>query len=259
MKRILTGFTLFLISTSIIMAQPPREGGGPGEPGGPRGQGEFGGRGRGFGGPGGPGGQGGGGVEESVTRMMSLDKDSDGKLSEEELKDTRLSSLMSRADANQDKFVTKEELTQLLTKEAEARGDRPFGEGGPGGPGGPGGRGGRGFGMTRPGIVLPEFLIEQIQATKEQRDALAKLQATVDEELKKILTDEQRQMLAEPPRGPRGGEGRPPEGFEGGRGGRPEGGPGGYGRRPEGDQPPPPPPPRAEGDQPPPPPPPRPE
>ena len=68
----------------------------------------------------------------------------------------------------------------------------------------------------RPGIVLPEFLIEQLQATEEQRQALAKLQATVDAELAKILAKEQLEQLKQmgpgQPREGRGPEGRGPEG-----------------------------------------------
>lgn len=69
-----------------------------------------------------------------------------------------------------------------------------------------GGQGqGRGMGfMMRPGIILPEPLIDQLQATPEQRAAIAKLQATVDAELAKILSPMQLQALQQMGRGPQG-------------------------------------------------------
>lgn len=301
MKRTIKSIALLglLSAATTGVAQPPRGGGR------------------------GPGGEGaGGGVEQSVSRMMAFDKNNDGKLSVEELGDTRLKSLMERADADKDSFVTKDELTQMLTKEAESNpegmrggGRGPGGRGpggpefgrrpgpedgrgpggpefgrGPGGPGGPeGGRGpggpefgrglggpegGRGPGMrgpegefgrggpvggefggrgpgdrgpgaVKPGTVLPEFLVEVLQLDESQKASLAKLQATVDAELAKILTSSQQEQLKQMPQrgGPMGGPGREggrPEGD--GRGpGRPEGDrPEGQGRRPE----------RPEGDRP---------
>ncbi len=203
-----------ITTASMTFAQPPRDAG----PGG---------RGRG------PGGEGGGGVEESVTRLMAFDKNNDGKLSSDEIGDTRLKSLMERADANKDSVVTKEELTQLLNKEAQSRPDGGpggrgpeggMGRGGRGGPeGGPGGPGGRGPGDQgpmgmRPGTVLPPFLVEQLKLNDTQKISIAKLQATVDAELAKILTAEQQEQMKQMAQGFRGGregEGRGP--------GRPEG------------------------------------
>lgn len=206
-------------------------------------------------GPGGRGGRGPGGgegvnVQESVERLMNFDKNKDGKLTSDELSDTRLASLLERADANKDKAVTREELTQLLTRESQGRqggeeGRGPGGEGrgrefggGRGGDfgGGRGGEFGRGRGpMMRPGQIMPEFMLEQLQPSEEQRNLLAKLQAHVDAELAKILTASQRETLQQMSQGPRG-ERAPAEGPEGG----PEfrRGPGGEGR---GDRP------RAEG------------
>src|SRR5262245_41225389 len=81
-----------------------------------------------------------------VTRMMAFNKKKDGKLTKDEVTDTRLKRLFDEADANKDGVVTKEELMALAVKlEAE---DGPGGQaarggpgGGPVGPGGPGGRG----------------------------------------------------------------------------------------------------------------------
>jgi hypothetical protein len=95
----------------------------------------------------------------------------------------------------------------------------------------------------KPGTVLPEFLVEVLKLDEAQKVSLAKLQATVDAELAKILTSAQQEQLKQmPPRGgPMGGPGREggrPEGVGRGPGrpesGRPEGGGRGPGR-PEGE------------------------
>ena len=91
---------------------------------------------------GGPGGKGGktATVEEMVARLMAFDKNGDGKLTKEELTDTRLHAMFDRADANMDGVVTKEELTSLLTKEAARWRTAAADRGDKGGKGGPGGK-----------------------------------------------------------------------------------------------------------------------
>lgn len=190
--------------------------------------------------PGGQGGQGGNSVEAAVTRLMAYDVNKDGKLSKDEVTDTRLQSLFQRADADHDGIVTKQELTALFTKEAEATrggpggpgGRGPGGPGGPGagpggpggppdGPGGPGGPGGRGPGGPQPGQVLPPFLQDELNLTEAQRRDLQDLQKDVDTRLAKILTAEQMQQLRQMRgRGP-GGPGGAPGGPGGPGGGRP--------------------------------------
>ena len=71
--------------------------------------------------------------EEMVKRLMEFDKNADGKLSKEELPE-RMQGMFERADADHDGFLSKDEIKKL----AEARGAA----GGPGGPGGPGREGG---------------------------------------------------------------------------------------------------------------------
>ena len=130
------------------------------------------------------------------------------------------------------------------------------GDGGPGGPprhghgrrGGPDGLGGF--------HLLPPFVVEKLDLTKEQQKKLAKLEKETKARLYKILTPDQRKTLEEarPPRseqggpaggrrGPGAGEGGPggPGGGRGGSGGGPGGGSGGPGGPggPGGDQPPP--------------------
>ena len=215
--RLLVG-VLFICSlvlvASFTMAQPP-EGGGKGSKGSK-------------GAKGGPSGPGGGGksatVEEMVARMMTFDKNMDGKLTKDEVTDSRLQSLFERADTDMDGILTKEELTTFFTKEVaalDAQGGGP-GRGGPGGgPGGPGGGFGPG-GPPKPGQILPPFVQENLKLTDEQKKQLEDLQKDVDAKLAKILTDDQKKQLQEMrpmgPGGPGGGPGRGP------------GGPGGPGR-----------------------------
>jgi hypothetical protein len=174
-----------------------------------------------------------------VTRMMAFNKKKDGKLTKEEVTDTRLHRLFDQADANKDSVVTREELMALAAKM-----DAEFGQAGPGGAGGPGGKGGKGFGgkgekgfggkggpggpkgkggfggfgpggpgfggPPQPGKVLPNFLQEQLNLTADQRKQLNDLQKQVDSQLERILTDAQRQQLKDMrDRGP-GGFGPPP-------------------------------------------------
>jgi hypothetical protein len=188
-----------LVST-IAQAQ------GPGGPGGP---------------PGGFGGFGGGrslsksaDVDELVSKMMAFDANKDGSLTKDEVTDTRLLGLFSRADTNKDGTVTKAELTALGEKEYTAGGGG-FGGGGPGGPGGP-----PGGPMGRPGELMPPMLQQILGLSSDQKSEMAALQKEVDAKIEKILNDRQNAMFKQmKERGP-GGPG-------GGRGGR--GGPGGPG------------------------------
>jgi outer membrane protein assembly factor BamB/Spy/CpxP family protein refolding chaperone len=100
------------------------------------------------------------------------------------------------------------------------------GEGGPGdgqrpGRGRPGGFGG----PPQAGQILPTFLQDRLNLTDAQKKQVDELQKEVDGKLGKILTDDQKKQLKEPPTGgARGGFGR------GGPGGR---GPGGFGGPPQ--------------------------
>ncbi len=183
-----------------------------------------------------------------VVRMMAFNNKKDGKLTKDEVSDTRLHRLFDRADKNKDGVVTKEELI-AVAKEMDAEMGDEGGRGGPGGrgkgkrgkfgtpdddngpppggpggrgPGGPGGFGGRGpGGPPRPAQVLPPFLQERLELTAEQKKQLDALQKEVDAKLDKILTAEQKKQLKEMREG-FGPGGRGP-------GGRGPGGPGGRG------------------------------
>ncbi len=147
-----------------------------------------------------------------VKRMMAFDKNKDGKLTRDEITDTRLLRLFDRADTNKDGVVTREELIALAAKLDEEFGEDERGRG-------PGGRGPGG--MFRPGQVLPPFLVERLELTADQKKKLDALQKEVDEKLAKILTKEQKAALEEMRN--RGPGGRGPGGR--GPGGRGPGGP----------------------------------
>src|SRR5262249_29067031 len=131
-----------------------------------------------------------------------------------------------------------EELLALYEKEAVQGGGEGPGKGGKGpdkgkgppdkgkgGKGGPDkGKGppdfsgfpgkGKGGGPPRPGVILPDFLQDELEMTETQRKALADLQKDVDAKLGKILTDKQKKQLEElRERGPKGGpkDGPPPD------------------------------------------------
>jgi EF hand len=81
------------------------------------------------------------GQSSLVTRMMAFDANKDGKLSKDEVTDSRLQRLFDRADANHDGVVTEEELTALAAKLDQEEGQqRGFGPGDDFGPGPPGPR-----------------------------------------------------------------------------------------------------------------------
>jgi hypothetical protein len=103
------------------------------------GRGGPGGPGMGFGGPGfgpgGPGGFGGGPGGNIVERIMSNDKNADGKVTQEELPEA-MQRIMPRADANKDGAIDKPEAEAMAATLGRRGG---FGGGPPGAPGGFGG------------------------------------------------------------------------------------------------------------------------
>ncbi|HEX4070209.1 MAG TPA: PQQ-binding-like beta-propeller repeat protein [Planctomycetaceae bacterium] len=170
-----------------------------------------------------------------VSRMMAFDKNKDGKLTRDEITDTRLVRMFDRADANHDGVVTRDELVTWAAKAVEedvesrnAPGLMGPPDGGPGGPG-PGGperrrgRGGRGFGgrgagafgpRSQPGQILSASIIQTLKLTDQQKKDEADLQKHVDEELGKMLTAKQKQRLKDIQQVSR------PDGFGSGRRGR---------------------------------------
>jgi len=55
-------------------------------------------------------------VDAIASRMMAFDKNKDGKLTRDEITDSRMERMFDRADANEDRLVTREELVALGTK-----------------------------------------------------------------------------------------------------------------------------------------------
>ena len=152
------------------------------------------------------------GAEDFTSRMLKFDSNKDGKVSEEEVTDTRLTRVFNRADTDKDGVLTKAEMTAFAAQE-QTKG----GFGGPRGFGGPGGQGGRGMmgmgGPPRIGEILPGFFQERLGLDEAQKKKVAELQKEVDEKLNKILSAEQAAQLKEmKERGPggRGGPGGPP-------------------------------------------------
>lgn len=104
-----------------------------------------GGRSRGGGPEGGPEGERGGrssGAGGMMDRLMSQDKNEDGKLSKDEV-DERMLPLFDRLDANSDGSIDKSEIEAAAARMGGSRGGR-------GGPGGPGGNQGGGQRPQRP-------------------------------------------------------------------------------------------------------------
>ena len=56
-----------------------------------------------------------------VSRMMAFDKNKDGKLTRDEITDTRLERMFDRADANHDGVVTREEFVTWAAKAGRGR------------------------------------------------------------------------------------------------------------------------------------------
>jgi Spy/CpxP family protein refolding chaperone len=221
MKISIAGVASLALILAAFSARAQVPGGPPGGPGGPPS------------GPGGPPQASRETADQFVARMMAFDKNEDGKLSKEELSEKRLHRLFDRADADHDGIASKQEPTELATKELANDREGPGGFGPPGGgpfgpPGGgppgfgpPGGegRGGPMMGPPRPGDVLPPVVRDRLELSDEQVMQLDELQLDVDARLAKILTGDQKKIIQQmrerrggPPQpgGPRGYPGGPP-------------------------------------------------
>ncbi len=124
-----------------FVAQPPGK------------KGKKGGDGFGKGGP--KGARGGRGITEEaiVDRLLSFDKNNDGKLTKDELPE-RMQDLIARGDTNKDGALDKEEIRKLAVTLAREGLPAAFGDRFAGGPGGfgPGGFGGKGKGGFQGGF-----------------------------------------------------------------------------------------------------------
>ncbi|QDT10953.1 EF-hand domain-containing protein [Planctomycetes bacterium K23_9] len=107
--------------------------------------------------------------------------------------------LFTLADTNNDGSVTKAELAAAMR--TDRGGNRP-GRGGPPNGGPPPRNGNQQQGMpgqqdaaSRPGEVLPSFVVDALNLDDRQKRQLTALQTEVDKRLARILTDEQEQQL----------------------------------------------------------------
>jgi hypothetical protein len=139
-----------------------------------------------------------------LARVLSFDKNEDGKLTKDELPE-RMQGMIERGDTNGDEALDKEELIKLAANfQGRGEGRRP--EDGPGGPGaGPGGRG---------GPPSPEMLVDL--AMQFDADGDEKLSR---EELMKFAQEMGRRRAAQ---GGPGGDRRPDDVDRPGRPQRPD-------------------------------------
>jgi EF hand len=111
------------------------------------------------------------GVDAMVERIMSFDKNNDGKVTKDELPE-RMHDLITKGDRNKDGALDREEIKKLAADQPRdddlvgrgPRGPGPGGRGGPKGKGGPKGRGG-------PPGGPPPFVIDEAVADLKLADA----------------------------------------------------------------------------------------
>jgi hypothetical protein len=172
--------TLAVVGMTMADSTDAKAGGGRGkgkgggaalQDGGPGGRG-----GRGRGGPGGRG-RGGLSVDQIVDRIMSFDKNKDGKITKDELPE-RLQNLIEKGDTNKDGALDKDEVKALATK-LQTEGFGGFGRGGFPGFGGPGG--------FRPGGGAERALNDLNLGDQKKKDAAQALVKAHEENVKKLM------------------------------------------------------------------------
>jgi hypothetical protein len=120
------------------------------------------------------------GVDAIVERILSFDKDQDGKVTKDELPE-RMQNLIERGDTNKDGALDKDEIRKLaaeLAREELARGGR-----GRGGRGGPGARGGPGIGFP-PRVI--ERAVDDLKLSGEKKDKAVTAVKANQESLRKM-------------------------------------------------------------------------
>jgi EF hand len=125
-------------------------------------------------------------VNDIVSRLMAFDKNMDGKLTRDEITDTRLLRLFDKADTNKDGVVTRDQVVTLAKQMVAESAAEGGGKGGPGGPGkfgppdkdgkgkGPPGKGGFGGPGGGPGGPGPGGAPKQSSPITEIMDKLNK-------------------------------------------------------------------------------------
>lgn len=165
------------ISPSLLMAQPPGRGGGPG------------------------GMRGGGPPTDMIIQVFTqADANSDGMVTKAEL-----TAVLENQGGNQRGAGGPPQRGNGGQGERPGNRQAPTGERGGGG----GEHGGHHGPPPQPGQVLPEQITESLNLNAKQTRMLAALQADVDKRLAAILTNEQHEQLknAHPPHGPDHGGG----------------------------------------------------
>ena len=138
-------------------------------------------------------------ADDIVERIMSFDKNKDGKVTKDELPE-RMQNLIEKGDTNKDGALDRDEIKKMATDLARDQGFPGFG---------PPGFAPRGLPLARPepGTVLPPVVRDRLALTGEQEKQLEDMEKDARTKLMKILTDEQKAQLEElRQRGP----GRPP-------------------------------------------------
>jgi hypothetical protein len=105
-------------------------------------------------------------IDDVIARLMSFDKNGDGKLTKDELPE-RMQDLIARGDTNKDGALDKEEIRKLAAELAREE----SGRGGPGG--GPGGR------PNQPGRPVPPAALERAVNDLKLTDSKKESAATV--------------------------------------------------------------------------------
>ncbi|WP_149496802.1 EF-hand domain-containing protein [Roseiconus lacunae] len=128
-------------------------------------------------------------VSSALIKLLQYDADEDGNLTREELSDSRLQALFTRADKDSDDVLTKAELVAVVGGNPSSAPTRSAGE--------PTQRSGSpavtdSKTSTVPlAVVIPDPLRDSLGLSQHQRDELARLQLEVDRKLKQILNAEQ--------------------------------------------------------------------
>jgi Spy/CpxP family protein refolding chaperone len=134
-------------------------------------------------GPGGPGREGRGvPVESLIDRVMSFDKNKDGKVSRDELPE-RMHYLIERGDTNKDGALDREEVKALvdrLDRNGPARDPGPP----PPGPGGP-----------PPGPGALERTLDELKLTDEQKTRADRIVRAHHEQVRKVLEQSRQDLL----------------------------------------------------------------
>jgi len=120
-------------------------------------------------------------TDDVVARIMSFDKDRDGKVSKDELPE-RMQDLITKGDANKDGALDKDEIKKLA---ADLARDEPARGGGPGRrfPPGAGGRGGAGDGLPPGGI---ERAVNGLKLSEKAKEAAAAAVKAHQENVRKL-------------------------------------------------------------------------